>query len=240
MSDDLKDLFYKNTGRLIHKWLHYLDIYDHHFAPFRGQPITLLEIGISHGGSLQMWKEYFGTSANIIGVDVEPGCLAFQDERVKVFIGDQEDREFLRSLRNTVGAMDIVIDDGGHRMSQQLTSFEELWPAVAQRGIYLLEDLHTSYWQEYAGSYLGPGTFVEFAKSLIDSINAWHTREQVPVDTYTLSIGGMHIYDSIIVFDKASVTRPTDCVTGVPYFELNADAERLLQGLRLTRPEETG
>lgn len=224
MSNDLEDHFYKNTGRLIHKWIHYFDIYDRHFKCYRNRPTTLLEIGVYHGGSLQMWKSYFGPSARIIGLDIDPRCLAFQDEQIEVFIGDQEDREFLQTLRSELGPVDIVIDDGGHHMSQQLTSFNELWPAVVEGGIYLIEDLHTSYWAEYGGGYLRPGTFIEFSKSLVDSINAWHARDQHPVDAYTHSVGGMHIYDSIIVFDKANVAVPEHRMTGTPSFPLDEPA----------------
>lgn len=209
--------------------LRHLIIYDRHFAAYRGRPITLLEIGIFHGGSLQMWKEYFGSEARIVGVDIDPRCSVFEDEQVKVLIGDQEDRDFLTAVRDEIGTADIIIDDGGHTMSQQLTSFGELWPAVSDGGVYLVEDLHTSYWPEYGGGYRGPVTFIEFSKLLVDSINAWHTRGQHPIDVFTRSLAGMHIYDSIIVFDKASVAEPTDRMTGVPSFDLPESARHLLQ-----------
>lgn len=181
MSNDLEAYFYGNTGRLLHKWLHYFKLYDRHFSKFRGRPITLIEIGVFHGGSLQMWKDYFGPEARIVGVDYDPRCLALADEHVQVIIGDQDDRTFLRALRQEIGTVDIVIDDGGHRMSQQIGTFDELWPAVAEGGVYLIEDLHTSYWPEYGGGYGDPTTFVEFAKTLIDKMNAWHTRDAAPL-----------------------------------------------------------
>ncbi|MFP4369831.1 MAG: hypothetical protein ACLFR2_09645 [Candidatus Kapaibacterium sp.] len=61
--NDLEKYFRQNDARLIHKWNHYFDIYDRHFSKFRGKEIILLEIGVSHGGSLQMWKSYFGDKA---------------------------------------------------------------------------------------------------------------------------------------------------------------------------------
>ncbi len=228
MSNDLEEYFYGNTSRLLHKWLHYFKLYDRHFSEFRGRPITLIEIGVFHGGSLQMWKDYFGSEARIIGVDNDPRCVALADEHVQVIIGDQDDRSFLRTLREEVGTVDIVIDDGGHRMTQQIGTFEELWPAVAEGGVYLIEDLHTSYWPEYGGGYRDPTTFLEFAKTLIDKMNAWHTRDACPVDSYTRSLGGMHVYDSVIVFDKAEVVAPTHKMTGVPTFELNEEHRQLL------------
>jgi len=226
--NDLEKYFYNNPGHLIHKWLHYFQIYDRHFSKFRQQPITLIEIGVFHGGSLEMWKNYFGPEARIIGVDLDPRCLTLGDEQVQVILGDQGDRNFLRSLRQEVGTADIVIDDGGHLMTQQIGTFDELWPMVNDGGVYLIEDLHTSYWPEYGGGYRNPDTFIEFAKVLIDQMNAWHAREQVPVTDYTRSLGGMHIYDSVIAFDKATIGPPSHRMTGVPSFELAEEHQNLL------------
>ena len=63
--------FSHNEGRIIHKWHHYFDIYHNHFCRFRDLPITILEIGVYKGGSLQMWKNYFGPKAKIYGVDID-------------------------------------------------------------------------------------------------------------------------------------------------------------------------
>ena len=213
----LERYFYENQGRLIHKWLHYFDIYDRHFAPYRGKPITVVEFGVSHGGSLQMWKKYFGRKARIVGVDINPACAAFTEPRIEVVIGDQEDRKFLRALRKKVGPIDVVIEDGGHTMPQQINTFEVLWPAVRDGGVFLIEDLHTSYWPHYDAGYKQPGTFIEYAKDLVDQMNAWHSREEgFEVDKYTRSIKGMHVYDSIIVFDKGDVRRPKHKRRGTP------------------------
>lgn len=214
----LERYFYDNRGRLIHKWLHYFDIYDRHFSRFRGKPLTVVEFGVSHGGSLQMWKKYFGRKAHITGVDINPDCAAFAERRIDVVIGDQQDRKFLRELRDKVGPVDVLIEDGGHTMRQQINTFEVFWPAIRNGGVYLVEDLHTSYWPRYGGGHKRPGTFIEYAKNLIDQQHAWHSREpeSLAVDKYTRTIKGMHVYDSIIVFDKGKVRRPTNKRTGTP------------------------
>jgi 23S rRNA U2552 (ribose-2'-O)-methylase RlmE/FtsJ len=151
--NDLEQYFYDNTGRLIHKWRHYFEIYDRHFARFRGTAVTLVEIGVFHGGSLQMWKHYFGPAATIVGVDIDPACKSMEEEQIKILIGDQADRNFLRTLAQTLPRIDIVLDDGGHFMQQQITTFEELFPRIDPNGVYLCEDLHTSYWKRYGGGY---------------------------------------------------------------------------------------
>jgi len=76
--NDLEKYFNQNTGRLIHKWNHYFEIYDRHLSKFRGKQPTILEFGVSHGGSLQMWKDYFGESCKIYGVDINPESKQFE------------------------------------------------------------------------------------------------------------------------------------------------------------------
>ena len=95
--NDLEKYFTENKERPIHKWKHYFEIYDHHFSRFRGTDVHVIEFGVSQGGSLQMWKEYFGPSAKIFGIDVNPHCKEVEEEQIRVFIGDQEDRKFLKS-----------------------------------------------------------------------------------------------------------------------------------------------
>jgi hypothetical protein len=212
----LEKYFWSNNERLIHKWMHYFDIYDRHFSPYRHKKVTIVEFGVYHGGSLQMWKHYFGRRARIIGIDINPECKKLEEKQVEIYIGDQEDRTFLRELREKIGPIDVLIEDGGHSMGQQIATFEELFPAIKNGGIYLVEDLHTSYWKEYGGGYRKAGTFIEYAKNLIDQMHAWHShdKKRLKVDAYTKQIRGMHVYDSIIVFDKAEVPQPIDRKTG--------------------------
>ncbi|MEN3369783.1 MAG: hypothetical protein V7609_1926 [Verrucomicrobiota bacterium] len=216
----LQEYFARNNARLIHKWAHYFEIYHRHFHPFRGRPVTVVEFGVYHGGSLQMWKDYFGKSGRIIGVDISPKCKCLEEEQIEIVIGDQENREFLRRLGSEIGPIDILVDDGGHKMGQQIATFEEMFPIVRPGGIYLIEDLHTSYWEEYGGKFKGRGTFVEYAKGLIDHLHAWHSPNptELAVTYYTRHIKGMHVYDSVIVFDKDTVQSPEVHKTGKESF----------------------
>ncbi|HUF74646.1 MAG TPA: class I SAM-dependent methyltransferase, partial [Longimicrobiales bacterium] len=182
----LREYFEHNPGRLMHKWLHYFDIYHRHFAVYRDRPVTVVEVGVYHGGSLQMWKHYFGAQARVIGVDIDPACKALEEDRIEIHIGDQGDGEFLARLCSEIGEFHVCIDDGGHLMRQQITTFEHMFPKLATGGTYLVEDLHTSYWPDWGGGYkrsaawlgLGkPRTFIEYAKDFIDAINAWHSRD---------------------------------------------------------------
>ncbi len=216
--NDLEEYFTKNTGRLIHKWRHYFEIYDRHFSRFRGTNVHILEFGVSHGGSLQMWRHYFGSKVKIYGVDINPQCKGLEEDQIEIIIGDQEDRAFLRSLITRIPKIDILLDDGGHTMAQQTITFEELFPHVDGNGVYLCEDLHTSYWPEYGGGCQKPGTFLEFSKGLIDQINAWHSvdKDRLAPTSFTRSAHSLHYYDSVLVIEKRPITKPFHLKTGTP------------------------
>ena len=217
--NDLEAYFRRNTGRRIHKWMHYFEIYDRHFARFRGQAPVVLEFGVSQGGSLQMWREYFGPRARLFGVDINPECKRFEEDDVRIFIGDQADRSFLRTLAATVPLLDILIDDGGHAMEQQIATFEELFPRVQPHGVYLCEDLHTSYWHRWGGGYKKPGSFIEYSKNWVDQLHAWHAKTpRLKVDAFTRSAYSLHYYDSVLVVEKRPIEPPTNEATGETLF----------------------
>jgi len=163
-----------------------------------------------------MWKHYFGPQARIYGVDVNPRCREFEDAQTEILIGDQEDRAFLKRLKRTIPRLDIVIDDGGHTMKQQIVTFEELFPHVSDRGLYLCEDTSTSYWRYFGGGYKRKGTFVEFSKDLVDSINAWFSKDdaRLAVNSYTEWIQSLHFYAGILVVEKQATERPVEVETG--------------------------
>jgi len=216
--NDLEKYFTGNTGRLIHKWTHYFDIYDRHFARFRGTDVHVVEFGVSHGGSLQMWKRYFGPDARIFGIDINPHCSAVKEEQVEIIIGDQADREFLRSLAGKIPRIDILIDDGGHTMGQQIHTYEELFPHIDRNGVYLSEDLHTSYWPRWGGGHKKDGTFIEYSKDFIDYLHGWHSLEkgQLDVSEFTKSVDSLHYYDSVLVIEKRPIEKPFHLKTGTP------------------------
>jgi len=214
--NDLEKYFYKNTGRQISKWKHYFEIYDRHFSQYRGTDVHVLEFGVSQGGSLQMWKEYFGPNCKIYGVDINPHCMTFEDDQIKIFIGDQEDRQFLHSVAEEIPRIDILIDDGGHTMKQLICTYEEMFKYIDKDGIYLAEDLHTCYWPYWSGGYKKRGTFLEYSKNFIDSINAWHSRSfRLKVSDFTRTVYSLHFYDSILVIEKRERDQPSEFQSGI-------------------------
>lgn len=235
----LRRFFEQNTGGTLHKWLHYFDIYDRHFSRFRGSDVHVVEIGVAQGGSLRMWRDYFGPRAVIHGVDINPHCERFRNDGFTIHIGDQENRGFLRSLRQRIPRIDILIDDGGHGMRQQIHTFEELFAHISPQGVYLCEDMHTSYWGPWGGGMRRRGTFVEYSKQMIDWLNAWHSTQplRLLVSDFTRSTNSLHFYDSVLVIEKSPREKPTVRRTGQPLIPQTIGPRpslwhRLLQKLR--------
>jgi len=231
--NDLEKYFTENTGRQITKWKHYFEIYDRHFSRYRGTDVHVVEFGVSQGGSLQMWKQYFGLNAKIFGIDINPNCKKLEEEQIEIFIGDQEDRIFLKALAEKIPRIDILIDDGGHAMKQQINTFEELFSCIDKNGVYLCEDMHTSYRTAFGGGYKKRGTFIEYSKNFIDYINAWHSHQtsRLKVTEFTRSAYSLHYYDSILAIEKRPIEKPFDLTTGTENLDVYQPKKSLLKRL---------
>jgi cephalosporin hydroxylase len=212
---DLWQDFLTNKGKVIHKWEHYFPIYERHFAPWRGRTLTFFEIGVARGGSLPLWRRYFGPLATIVGLDIDPRCKAHEGDGVAVRIGDQSDPAFLQAVMDEFGAPDIVLDDGSHQMADIRASFDILYPRVPKNGVYMVEDLHTAYWPDFGGGLGEPGSFITFAKSLIDELNADHSRGALTPTAFTRETFAMAFYDSLVCFEKGAPLRKTAPAIGV-------------------------
>lgn len=231
----LLDVFIRNSGRMIHKWLHYFEIYHRTFERYRGRPITFLEIGIENGGSARMWRDYFGPQARIIGVDVNPNCKALEEDGFEVWIGDQGDPAFWSQFLKQHPAVDVVLDDGGHTMRQQVVTFEALFGAVSDGGTYLCEDTHTSYMRLYEGGLRAPNTFHEHVKGLIDEMHAWYyapLAELAEGAYMAKNIQSICVYDSVVVIEKRLKNPPMALARG---YESHAPSPHGLTYLDLRR-----
>jgi Methyltransferase domain len=184
----------RSSGPGVHKWDHYFEIYDRHFSRFRDREIHLLEIGVQSGGSLDMWREYFGPQATIYGVDINPTCKKFEGDRVRIFVGDQADRSFWKRMRRELPTLDIIIDDGGHAYEQQVVTFEQLLPMLKPGGVYLCEDIH--------GISNG---FAGYVSGFLRQINHWGGSERLEVATNSLQkyISSAHIYPYVVVLERS-------------------------------------
>ncbi|MBZ5571214.1 MAG: class I SAM-dependent methyltransferase [Acidobacteriia bacterium] len=183
-------------GRGIWKWNHYFEAYHRHLNKFVGREVHILEIGVYSGGSLEMWKQYFGPQCKIYGVDIEPACQAYADESVRIFIGDQADRDFWKRVKQEVPFLDIVIDDGGHKPHQQIVSLEEMLPHLRPGGVYICEDVQGSSQR-----------FADYVSGLVHSLNATSISKRVGAELasaatpFQAAVHSIHSYPFLTVIE---------------------------------------
>jgi 8-demethyl-8-alpha-L-rhamnosyltetracenomycin-C 2'-O-methyltransferase len=170
---------YDTSKRTELQCAHYSRIYERYFSALRERPLTLLEIGVLRGESLKMWEEYF-PNAEIYGVDIDisravNNIIHSEHPRIKLTEFNQENIAHHRSLIHDIikKPLDIVIDDGSHKNAHQILSFREIFPYVSSGGIYVIEDLCTSYWSDpIANSGLSdPRSAISYLKELVDNVN---------------------------------------------------------------------
>jgi hypothetical protein len=177
------------------KWRHYFPIYERHLARFVGCEVHVVEVGIFSGGSLDMWRGYFGAGARIYGVDIEPACTKYAAERVDVFIGDQGDPAFWEQFLQQVPRVDVLLDDGGHQPHQQIVTLKAMLPALSPGGVYICEDSH--------GSTHAFHSFVDGLTRRLHSLDLGG--HPSPLQQHVASV---HRYPFITVIEKPSLPVP--------------------------------
>jgi len=164
------------------------------------------------------------------GVDINPNCKQYQGPNITIHLADQSNKTQLINLMEQIPAPDIIIDDGGHSMVQQITSFEVLFPYLKSPGVYLTEDLHTSYWDPFGGSSelkRSVPTMIEYSKTFIDIMNLEHyldksewARNNQQWKVLNKQIGGVSFYNSMVFVEKTKRPKFDRVHTGefIPYF----------------------
>lgn len=176
-------------------WVHaYTRLYDQHIGDLRPTAKKVLEIGVYRGASLLLWRDAF-PHAEIYGIDKNTrrwqAFLAGQ-ERIKVFVGHQEDTEFLKNQVVPAGPFDIIVDDGGHKPHEQQPSFDILWKCIAPRGWYIIEDLYGNYRSDVSkqATELGFKNTVDILRDMAEDVQLKGT------------IKSMHFYYNICFIEK--------------------------------------
>lgn len=190
----------------------YTEIYAKYFASIKNDPIKFLEIGIYKGASVKMWEEYF-KNADLHFMDITLANCQYFSQRSHYHLCNQESVPALEKfIQVTGGNFDVIVDDGGHTMNQQVTSFKVLFPHVKSGGMYIIEDLHTSYWSSFSDKK--PLNTMAFLKSLLDDVNFVGARtgraSHLAIDPsianemniYREQIASIHFYDSVAIIIK--------------------------------------
>ena len=203
----------KNLGH------YYTQHYGKHFKKYRFKKIKLFEIGVGGydrpefgGHSLRMWKKYF-PFGKIVSLDIYDKSQ-LQENRIKIYQGSQVNPEILDKIVAENGEFDLIIDDGSHINEHIITSFKYLFPKLKMGGIYVIEDLQTSYWADYGGdnkNFNNPDTAMNFCKSLMDCLNykEFNLPDYQPT-IYDLTISEIHFYHNIIFIYKNKNEKQSD------------------------------
>ena len=205
MTVEIENIFFHKLNKRSDKWYPYFNIYEKHLSKFRNKSPKILEIGIQGGGSLDLWHHYFGKDAKIYGVDNDQSVLEHKyDFDINITIGNQEDLEFWKNYTDSHGFFDIIIDDGGHTMKQQENTLFSLFKNLNYGGVYIVEDTHTSYWNDYGGGLKKSDSFIELSKNLIDLLHMRHIREMPSIQLINAFHGleSISFYDSIVALEK--------------------------------------
>ncbi len=222
-----RDLIALATLHACSKWgpHWYAQHYQKHFFPLRHKKLNILEIGVgghddpyAGGKSLRMWRDFFPNSY-VFGVDIHPKRLDL-GRRIKVFQGDQTDESFLHAVVDKMGGVDIVIDDGSHINDHMITAFEVLFPRVRDGGIYVIEDVNSSYWPSHGGDsheLNNPGTIMNLLKRRVDGLNykEFVIQGYIP-DYYDAHITAMHFYHNLVFVYKGPNTENSIRDQGCP------------------------
>jgi hypothetical protein len=195
----------------------YTPHYEHHLAHLRDETFTMLEIGIGGyyeagqgGESLRMWRRYF-QDAEIVGLDfIDKRFVA--GPRISVYVGDQTDPEILHRIFEEKGPITVVIDDGSHHPEHVRATFEMVFPLLADGGIYVIEDVQTSYWPKWGGSVdrNDPTTTMAMVKDLVDGVNWVEFLDEGYSPSYTdLNVRGIHAYHNMVFIEKGRNDEPT-------------------------------
>jgi hypothetical protein len=143
----------------------------------------MLIIGVNTGGDLFMFRDYFGDDFQLVGVDLNPECAAFESEDFvkRIFVGSQNDVEFQKSVGREIGSVDIILDDASHTSAYTLKAMKTLWPFLQDDGIYMVEDLTPQKDVSKA--------MTAFALELPHNCESWDERnEVVPCSTANISV----------------------------------------------------
>ena len=181
------------------KHMNYFDVYDHLLNSYIGKQFTFVEVGILNGGSLTMWRDYFGSKARIIGIDLNPEVKKFEKDGFEIFIGDQSDKNFWKYFFKTVGNVDIILDDGGHTNEQQIVTLNECVKNINDSGMLLVEDTHASYMKEFNNP--SKDSFINFSKNIIDYINYRFPNIGEKYDPYFSSVFSINFFESIVCYN---------------------------------------
>lgn len=219
---------------LLHIWPNYFEAYHNHWQRYRGKNVTFMEVGVQSGGKIPLLRNYFGSGLTYVGIDINPSTKMFHgDDWVNIEIGDAENVTFWKEMRLKHPKVDLFLDDGGHTMKQQRITMKEMLPHVQPDGVYMCEDLSTSWSQQYGGHPFQDSRNVTFMRDTMvglvhqsmDWLNAAWISGKISYDDkdhprlndfwpdepwwkeFSSSVKHVHYYNQVVVYEKGHVEK---------------------------------
>jgi hypothetical protein len=247
VSRRIQELHNNNLGKVSDKWSSYLSYYDELFEKLERLPVSLLEIGVQNGGSLETWAKYFQNAKHIIGCDINERCrlLSFDSNNIKVVIGDANLKETYNKILSINDRFDIVIDDGSHRSIDILNSFLLYFALLEPGGIYIVEDTHTLYSNDFGGGVLNEASAYNFFKKMVDVINFQFWQDELSIEVFLRTFFDLNKVPKFIIegcvesieFRNSIIVIKKSCQSGHGKLgeRITTGQERLVAKLQLTK-----
>lgn len=209
MSSRWSDLFLDHRGNVVDKWEQYLQVYDDIVGvrAAQGQSISLLEIGVQNGGSLEIWSKFLPAGSKVVGLDInlEVAKLDFVGDNITVHAIDATNEQDVDSALGQ-SSFDVIIDDGSHRSADIIAAMEIFMPRLKPGGTYVIEDLHASYMASFGGGYALPTSAVSYLKNVVDALHCDYIDMGIftPADrerliNFQTQVASITFYDSVAV-----------------------------------------
>ena len=192
---------FKSSPKYSIKWDNYFNIYSNILKKFVIKKIIFVEVGVGNGGSLFMWKKFFGKKARIIGIELNPEAKKLEKSGFEIFIGDQANPNFWKNFYKQVGKIDILLDDGGHKNIQQITTFMESIRYINNGGKIIVEDTHTSFMKKKGFKNPSKYSFINFCFHLIENMHRRNPMLEKNLNYYSKKIKQINFHDSIVEID---------------------------------------
>ncbi len=190
---------FKNSKKASLKWSSYFQVYENIFSKYKNKKIIFVEIGVLNGGSLFIWKKFFGKKAKIIGIDANPNAKKMEKHGFKIYIGNQSDSKFWQNFFKKEGKVDIILDDGAHKNLHQISTVHYCLPHIKNGGKIVVEDTVTSYLKK---EFNNPSkySFINFCNLIIENIHRRSGLLKKNLNIYAKKIYSVNFFESIVVF----------------------------------------
>jgi len=199
---------FKSSPKFTLKNDNFFKIYDQLLKQYKNSKITIVEIGVGNGGSLHMWRSYFTNNPRIIGIDLNPEAKKFEKEGFEIFIGDQSDKNFWIDFYNKIGKIDILIDDGGHKNIQQITTVYESIENINSNGMIIIEYTATSYMKKKGFNNPSKLSFINYCNLIIESIHRRSSFILKKNNVFSNKVYSIEFFESLVAIKLSSSLPP--------------------------------